>query len=129
MVFHWSLSDSKPHRVSRTLLSILTDFNNAVIWMVSTRRLISKSSTPFNNPLVTVPTVPITIGINVTFIFHSFFFNFLARSWYLSFFLFSFNFTLRSAGIAKSIILKVFFFFFFFFVAVDYYEVRSSDRD
>ena len=41
--------------------------------MVSTRPLISKSSSPFNNPLVTVPKTPITIGITVTFMFHSFF--------------------------------------------------------
>ena len=41
--------------------------------MVSTRSPTSKSSRPFNNPLVTVPKAPITIGIIVTFIFHSFF--------------------------------------------------------
>ena len=35
--------------------------------------LISKSSSPCTNPLVTVPSVPITISITVTFIFHSFF--------------------------------------------------------
>ena len=44
MVFHWSLSDSKSPQVSRTLLSILAVLNNAVVWMVSTRPLISKSS-------------------------------------------------------------------------------------
>ena len=42
-------------QVSRTLLSILTVLNNAVVWMVSTRPPNSKSSGPFNNPLVTVP--------------------------------------------------------------------------
>ena len=46
--------------------------------MVSTRPLISKSSRLFNNPLVTVPRAPIIIGINITFIFQSFF-NSLAR--------------------------------------------------
>ena len=55
MVFHWRLSDSKSPQVSRTLLSILTVFNNAVVWMVSTQSPTSKSSRPFNNPLVTVP--------------------------------------------------------------------------
>ena len=35
MVSHWSLSDSKFPQVSRTLLSILTDLNNAVVWTVS----------------------------------------------------------------------------------------------
>ena len=36
--------------------------------MISTRPPPSKSSSPFNNPLVTVPKVPITIGIIVTFV-------------------------------------------------------------
>ena len=91
MVFHWRLSDSKSPQVSRNLLSILAVFNNAVVWMVSTRPPTSKSSRPFNNPLVTVPKAPITIGIIVTFLSHSFF-NSLARSMYLSLFSHSFNF-------------------------------------
>ena len=37
MVFHWSLSEMKSPQVSMTLLSILTDLNNIVVWMVSTR--------------------------------------------------------------------------------------------
>ena len=73
MVFHWSLSDSKSPQVSRTLLSILAVLNNVVVWTVSTRPPTSKPSSPFNNPLVTVPKAPITIGIIVTFMFHSFF--------------------------------------------------------
>ena len=73
MVVHWRLSDSMSPQVSRTLLSILAVFNNAVVWMVSTPLPTSKSSRPFNNPLVTVPKVPITIGITVTFMFHGFF--------------------------------------------------------
>ena len=68
MVFHWSLSDSKSPQVSRTLLSILAVLNYAVVWMVSTQRPTSKSSSPFNDPLVTVQKAPITIGIIVTFI-------------------------------------------------------------
>ena len=44
MVFHWSLSGSKFPQVSRTLLSILTDLNNAVDWMVPICSLISKLS-------------------------------------------------------------------------------------
>ena len=110
MVFHWSLSDSKSPQVSRTLLSILTVLNNAVVWMVSTRPPTSKSSSPFSNPLVTVPNAPITIGIIVTCMFHSFFSS-LARSRYLSFFSHSFCFILWSAGTAKSTILQVLFFF------------------
>ena len=110
--FQWSLSDSKSPKVSRTLLSILAVLNNAVIWMVSTRPPTSKSSSPFNNPLATVPKAPITVGIIVTFMFHSFLFNSLARSTYLFFFSHSFTFILWSAGTAKSTILQVLFFFF-----------------
>ena len=67
MLFHWSLSDSKSRYVLMTLLSILTDINNAVVCRISTRALISNSSGPFINPLVTVPSVPITIGVIVIF--------------------------------------------------------------
>ena len=72
MVCHWSLSDSKSPQVFRTLLSNRAVLNDAVVWMVSTRPLISKSFSPFNNLLATVPKTPITI--NVTSMFHSFFF-------------------------------------------------------
>ena len=109
MVFHWNLNDSKSPQVSRTLPSILAILNNAVVWMVSTRPLTSKSSSPFSNPLVTVPRALITIGIIVTCMFHSFF-NSLAKSRYLSFFSHSFSFILWSAGTAKSTILRVLFF-------------------
>ena len=87
MVFCWRLSDSKSPQVSRTLLSILAVFNNAVVWMVFTRSPTSKSSRPFNNPLVTVPKAPITIGIILTFMFYSFFFSILlqGQGTYLSF--------------------------------------------
>ena len=85
MIIHWSLSDSKSPQVSRTLLSILAVLNNAVVWMVSTLLPTSNSSSPFNNPLVTVPKAPITFSIIVTFMLLSFF-NSLARSRYLSFF-------------------------------------------
>ena len=109
MVFHRNLSDSNSPQVSRTLLTILAVLNNAVVWMVSTRPPTSKSSSPFRNPLVTVPNAPITIGIIVTSMFHSFF-NSLARSRYLSFFSHSFSFILWSAETAKSTILQVLFF-------------------
>ena len=111
MVFHRSFSDSKFPQVSRTLLSFLAVLNNAVVWVVSTRPLTSKSPSPFNNPLVTVPKTPITIGIVVTFMFHRFF-NSLARFRYLSFFSLSLSFILLSAGTAKSPILQVLFFLF-----------------
>ena len=66
-------------QVSRALLSILADLNNVVVWMVSTCPLISMSSSHFINPLLTVLRAPITIGINITFMFHRFF-NSLSRS-------------------------------------------------
>ena len=73
MVSHWSLCDSKSPQVSGTLPSILTVFNNAVVWNISALPPTSKSSCSFNNPFVTVPKAPITIGIIVTFMFHIFF--------------------------------------------------------
>ena len=90
-VFH--ISVSKSPLVSKTLLRILAFLSNAVIWIISTRPPTSKSSRPFNNPLVLVPKAPITIGTILTFMFHSFF-NSLARSRYLSFFSRSFSFIL-----------------------------------
>ena len=123
MVSHRSLSDSKSSQVFRTLLSILADLNNAVVWIVSTRPLISKSFSPCTNSLVTVPRAQITISISVTFMFHSFF-DSLARSKYLSFFSLSFSFILWSARTAKSTIRQV-----LFFVVVDYYKVWSSGWD
>ena len=70
MESHWSLSDSKSPQVSKTLLGILADLKNPVVWIVSTRPLISKYSSLFTNPLVTVPRSPIIIGITITFMFH-----------------------------------------------------------
>ena len=90
-VFHTSVSlwfltgvlATTSPQVSRTLLNSMADINNAVVWIVSTRSVISMSSSPCMNPLVT--------GLNVTFMFHSFF-NSLARS---SFTFFQFHSVLR----------------------------------
>ena len=81
MVFQWSLSDSKSSQVSRTFLSILTDLNNAVLWMVSIRHQISNSSSTLlqasnYNSYPHYSHVPL-----------SFFFKFMAKLKYL--FLFS----------------------------------------
>ena len=105
MVSHWGLSYNKSSQVSRSLLSILADLNNAVVVMVSTRPLISKTAIPCTNPLVTVPRPPITVGITVTFMFHSLFSS-LERSRYLSLF---------------------FFFFFFFFAFLQFYPVVTRN--
>ena len=74
MFIHWSLSDRKSPQVSRTLLSILAVLNNAVVWMVSTRSPTFKSSSPFSNPLVTVPIAPIAIGIIVTYYYYYYYY-------------------------------------------------------
>ena len=109
MVFHWSLRDSKFPQVSRTLLSILAVLNNVVAWMVSTYPPTSKSSSPFSNPLVTIPKVPITIGIIVTCMFHSFF-QFPSKVEVLILLFTFFQFYSVVAGTAKSTILQVLFF-------------------
>ena len=70
MVFPWTASLLKS---PGTFLSILADISNAVVCIVSTRPHISKSCFPSTNPLGTVPRAPITVGINVTFMSHSFF--------------------------------------------------------
>ena len=72
MVSHWSLNDSKSPQVSRTLLSIPPDLNDALAWMVSTHPFISMSSRPSTNALETVPWAQITISIIVTIMFHNF---------------------------------------------------------
>ena len=72
MVFDWYLSDNRFH-VSKTLLNVLADLNNAVVLMVSTRPLISKSSSLFSNLLGIIPSAPITTDITVTLMLHSFF--------------------------------------------------------
>ena len=76
--FSWKLSDNKYPQVFRTLLSILADINNVVVWMVFTLPFILISSTHCTNILVTVPRAAITIGINVTlirFLLYCFFFS------------------------------------------------------
>ena len=102
MISHWSLSDNKSPQVSMTLFSILADLN-ALVWIVSTRPLTSKFSSPGTNSLMTVPSAPITIGITVTFMFHSFFSS-LVRSKYFSLFPFFFSFILWSTRTANSTI-------------------------
>ena len=47
MAFHWIMSESKFPQVSRTLLSILADLNNAVIWMFQAHQLLLLSSSTF----------------------------------------------------------------------------------
>ena len=73
MVSLRSLSDSKSPQVPQDSSQYFSQFQQCLIWMFSTCPLISKSSSPCTNPLLTVPRAPITIGTTVTFMFHSFF--------------------------------------------------------
>ena len=84
MIFLWNLSDSKS-QVSRALLSIMANLNNVVVWMVSYFQVLQS----LYQSLMTVPITPVTIGIIVTFMFHSIF-NSLARSRYFSLLLFAY---------------------------------------
>ena len=106
-------------QVSRSLLGIWLDLNNAVVWMVSACPLISKSYSPFTKTLGIVPSAPITIGITITFMFHCFvcfFFSFLAKSTYLSVFcIFLKNFTL---GFAHRLIFLSCFKMFIFLIQI-----------
>ena len=121
MVFHWNLSDSKSPQVSRTLLIILADLNNAIIKMLSTPPLTYKSSSPFINPLMTVPKVQMTIGIIITFMFHnSFQFPTKVQVLILLFIFFQFYSVVSQDS-------KVHNFASSFFL--DYYKVWSSGRD
>ena len=74
--FYWSKIDCESLKVSRTLLSILADFNSAVVGIVSILSLAS------NSPPI--------------------FFSSLARSTYLSDFSLSFIFTVWSVGKEKN---------------------------
>ena len=71
-VFHWNLSNSKAPQVTKTLLRILADLNNAAVGIVSRLLLISISSSLFSYLLGTVPSAPTTFGITVIFRFPSF---------------------------------------------------------
>ena len=95
MLFHWSLSDSRSPQVTRILISILADIIDS-----PTCPLISNSSSLCTNPLVTVLSALIAIGITVTFMFHSFLSS-LAMCRYLS--LFSFSFSLSSVYLVNRI--------------------------
>ena len=63
IVFQRSLSDIKSPQVTRTLLSILIDLSNGIIWMVLASILISISSSLLSMPLGTLPSATIIIII------------------------------------------------------------------
>ena len=109
MVFHKSLSDSKSPQISRTLLSILADLNNAVIWIVLILPQISNSAILFSKSLRANSSAPTKTDITVIFLFLSFFSS-QARSKYLFILSLSFIFILWSAWTRKSIDDKFIFF-------------------
>ena len=96
MAFHWSLSDSNSLQISRTLLSILVDLNNAVVWMVYSCRLTSNSSSLFSKSgdcsnFTYIQLVSSSPSNSIVF------FSSLARSKYLYRFLLFFIFNMWSA--------------------------------
>ena len=127
MVFHWSLSDSKSPQVSRTRLSILVVLSNAVVWIVSTRPPISKSSRPFNNPLVTVSNAPITIGTIVTFMFYSFFYFFSKVEVFILFFtLLQIYYVVRRDSKVDNFADSRFYYYYYYYYYYDYYYYTIS---
>ena len=96
--------------------------------MVYTLPLISKSSSPFTNFWVTVPRAPITDGITITFMFHSFF-SVLKQclSTYLSFRLPSV--LLSGQPERQNPLMGKFSLFFIYIYIFDYHKVWSSGRD
>ena len=69
MVFYWSLIDNKSSQVFRTLLSILVDLDDVIVWMISTCPSISNTSSPLTKPFGIFPSAPVIIGITVTITF------------------------------------------------------------
>ena len=57
------LQEFEWQQVSWTLLSILADLNNVIVWMVSAHPPISNSSSSFTKPLEIIPSTPIIITI------------------------------------------------------------------
>ena len=104
MVFNRGLSNSKSSQVSRALLSIPDDLNNAVVFIVSTQSSYFQVLPSLNQSFGDwTPRTPITISCPTVILIP------------LSFSSLSFKFTQCSAGRAKPTILQVLFFVVFFF--------------
>ena len=125
MVSHRRLSDSKFTQISRTLLRILADINNAVIQMISMCPLISKSSRPCTYHLVTVTRAPISTGIQPSLSgFTVVSLPSQGPGTYLSFCFLSILLC-RQPGRQNLKFSK----FTFFVIVVDYYKVQWSGRN
>ena len=86
-------------------LNILSNLNNAIVWMASIHPLINHSFSLLSNPLETVLNLPFTAKINVTFMLHNFLSS-LARCKYLPLF----SFLSLSMWTAKSSLRQYLFF-------------------
>ena len=58
-------------RSSKTLLGILADLDNALVWMALILSLISNSSCPFSKALGSIPSTLTTIDITINLMFKS----------------------------------------------------------
>ena len=97
MVFTWSLSCCKSPQVSRTLLNILADLKNVVVWMFSTCLLFLSLPVPLAIPWVLFRVHQPQL-LSLSRPFSVVVFSSLARSRDLSLVSLYFVFTLRSAG-------------------------------
>ena len=88
------MSDSTFPQFSRTPLSILTEFNRVVIWIVFIIPLVFSSHCHFSMLLETVQNAPTIIDITVTLMFH----NLFAVLWQDPDICWSFHFLLFSFG-------------------------------
>ena len=109
-------------QVSRALFNTLVDLNNAVIWTVLIRPLISNSTSPLSKPLRTIPSASVTIGI-IFIVMLLNFFSSLARCKHLFLFLLSLIFPLLSSE-TQNLFSKFSLLFF-----VNYHLVWSSGLD
>ena len=114
------------HQVSKILLSILANLNNAVVWIVSIWHLTFNSASLFPKPLKTIPSESTTISITVTFMCHNLF-SCQARSKYLFIFSYSFIFPLESVGKAKSTIWQIMFSSLYYFTPWEFFTSTLTD--
>ena len=71
--FDWSLSNSKSSQLSRTRLSILTDLNSAIVWMVLILPLNSNFPIQGHQWQFVLPSL--TCSTDLSPLYHYFFFN------------------------------------------------------
>ena len=128
MVFPWSLSNKFP-QVFRTFFNILANLKNTVVWIVSTHPFMPKSSSRCTNPLVTVPSASITIGISITFRLYIYL-NPFAKSWSISLFTYLQFYAVvsRNDKVHHSLGSHFFLFLFYFLLLLGLVEIRWSIR-